>query len=295
MLNRVEHGAKLVAMAAAAMGVVLLIGAALTFKVHPDAEAYWLAANRVREGHALYGGPHSDETEIFRYAPWFAFAWVPLTYLGHDAALMTWRAILAAGIGFAIWPLVRRPSPASATLALLMAGLLASHLPAANVTPLIVGILVVGLRSRVGPILLGLAGSLKLFPLMLVAGYVAERRWLFAAVATGVAGMLWLNILAFDVLLYSQIGDPQFYVGGLSLVSVSPLLWLPIAVVSMTVVLILAFRRSRWTWLAAGAAIPLAVPRIWLPDAAYVLAGLVALPTMLNGAPSRRREKGHAG
>ena len=43
-------------------------------------------------------------------------------------------------------------------------------------------------------------------------------------------------------------------------------------------VLGLAFRGSRWTWLAAGAAIPLAVPRVWLPDAAYVLIGLVILP-----------------
>ncbi|HLE58697.1 MAG TPA: hypothetical protein VJA85_03535, partial [Candidatus Limnocylindria bacterium] len=84
--------ARLIALAAAVMGAVLLIGAAWSVDVHPDAEAYWLAANRLRDGLALYGGPQGDETEIYRYAPWFAFAWVPLTYLSHDAALALWRA-----------------------------------------------------------------------------------------------------------------------------------------------------------------------------------------------------------
>jgi len=283
MLPRVEHVARLVALTAAALGAVLLIGAALSGGVHPDAEAYWLAANRLRDGLALYGGPRGDETEIYRYAPWFAFAWVPLTHLGHDGAFAAWRAILMASSVAAVWPLLRRPSPASVTLAVLIGGLLVSELPAANVTPLMVGVLVVGIRSRVGPVLLGLAASLKLFPLLLVAGFVAERRWLHAAVAIGVAGMLWLNILAFDVLLYTQIGGPTFYVGGVSLYTVSPLLWLPLAVLCGATVLALAVRRSPWTWLAAGAAIPLAVPRVWLPDASYVLVGVP------NGEPPERR------
>ena len=286
MLARIERVARLIALAAAVMGAVLLIGAAWSVDVHPDAEAYWLAANRLRDGLALYGGPQGDETEIYRYAPWFAFAWVPLTYLSHDAALALWRAMLLAASFAAVWPLVRRPSPASVTLAVLMGGLLISHLPAANATPLMVGMLVVGVRSRVGPILLGLAGSLKVFPLLLVAGYVAERRWLYAAVAIAVSSMLWLNILAFDVLLYTQIGGPSFYVGGVSLFSVSPLLWLPIAVACAGVVITLAVRRSPWTWLAAGAAIPLAVPRVWLPDASYLLVGLASLGE-LPGARDR--------
>jgi len=272
-MRRVEHAARLVAVTAATLGAVLLIGGSLTVDVQPDAEAYWLAANRLRDGVALYGGPRGDETVIYRYAPWFAFAWVPLTYLGHDGAFATWRAMLLAASVAAVWPLIRRPGPASLILATLMGGLFLSQLRAANVTPLMVGMLVVGLRSRVGPILLGLAGSLKLFPLVLVAGYLAERRWLHAAVAIGVASMLWLNILAFDVLLYTQIGGPTFYVGGVSLYSLSPLLWLPVAIGCASVLTALAIRRSRWTWLAAGATIPLAVPRVWLPDAAYVLTG----------------------
>jgi hypothetical protein len=278
----IERAARLIAITAAVLGVIVLIGAAVSSQVQPDADAYWHAAQRLRDGQALYGGPHGDETEIYRYAPWFAFAWVPLTYLGQDAAYVVWRGILLASTLVAVWPLLRRPSAASITLTILVGGLLVSNLPAANVTPLIVGALVAGVRTRAGPLLLGLAGSLKLFPLALLVGYVAERRWLAAVVATVVTAVLWLTVLAFDLPLYLQMGSPTFYVGGISLFAVSPLLWLPVAVVAAAIVLALAFRGSSWTWLAAGAAIPLAVPRVWLPDAAYVLVGLVVLPALVD-------------
>jgi hypothetical protein len=279
----IERAARLIAIAAAVLGVIVLIGAALSSNVQPDADAYWHAALRLRDGGALYGGPLGDETEIYRYAPWFAFAWVPLTYLGQGGAYLAWRTILVAATVVAIWPLLRRPSAASVTLAVLVGGLLISNLPAGNVTPLIVGALVVGVRSRAGPLLLGLAASLKLFPLVLVAGYLAERRWMSAVIATLVTAALWLTLLFFDLPLYLRMGQPTFYVGGISLFAVSPILWLPVALATAVVVVGLAVRGSRWTWLAAGAAIPLAVPRVWLPDAAYVLIGLVILPALLAG------------
>ena len=273
----IERVARLTAMTVAAVGILLLLGAALNSNVQPDADAYWLAAQRLRDGHALYGGPRGDETEIYRYAPWFAYAWVPLTYLGQDLAYSVWRSILVLSTLAAVWPLLRRPTPAAITLSVLLGGLLLTNLPAANVTPLIVGMLTAGLRTRVGPVILGLAGSLKLFPLVFVAGYVSERRWLAAAVAIAVASMLWLNILAFDILLYTQIGGPSFYVGGVSIFGVSPLMWVGVAGTLGLLLLSLVARRSPWAWMASAAAIPLAVPRVWLPDAAYLLTGVAEL------------------
>jgi len=286
----VERVSRLLALSVAVLGVVLLLGAALNGNVQPDADAYWHAALRIRDGQALYGGPRGDETEIYRYAPWFAFAWVPLTYLGQDAAYGVWRAVLLLSTLVAIWPLIRRPTLASVTLAILLGGLLVTNLPAANVTPLIVGALAAGLRTRVGPLLLGLAGSLKLFPLVLVAGYLAERRWGAAAVAIGVAGVLWLNVVAFDLRLFMQIGGPAFYLGGVSLLRVAALLWIPVALGTAALVIVLAVKGSKWTWLAAAAAIPLAVPRVWLPDAGYVLVGADRAPRSIDpthegGAP----------
>jgi hypothetical protein len=270
------------------LGVLLLIGAAFSVKVRPDAEAYWLAAYRLRAGLPLYGGLRGDETEIYRYAPWFAYAWLPLTYLAHDAAFAVWRGILLAASLGAIWPLLRRRTLASVTLAVLFGGLLVSALPPANATPLMVGALVIGLQTRIGPVLLGLAGSLKVFPLLFVSGYLAERRWLHAAVAIGVSAILWVHVLAFDVGLFAQIGGPSFYVGGVSLIGVSILLWLPVAIACLLAAGLLVLRRSPWIWLAAGAAIPLAVPRVWLPDAAYLLPGAIML---IRAIDDRRRQR----
>jgi Glycosyltransferase family 87 len=265
--------ARLTAMTVAVLGVLLLVGAAFGTNVHPDANAYWLAAERLRDGGALYGGPRGDETEIYRYAPWFAFAWVPLTYLGKDGAFLAWRGILLLSTLVAVWPLLRRPSPAALTLAVLLGGLLVSNLPAANVTPLIVGALVVSLRTRAGPLILGLAGSLKVFPVLFVAGYIAERRWWAAASALAVTALLWLTLLAFDLGAYASVGGPGFYVGGVSLFGVSPWIWTPVATALTLVIAGLARARSRWTWLATAVAIPVAVPRVWLPDAGYLLTG----------------------
>lgn len=286
--HRLETAARLLALAVAALGIGLLIGAVVSQTVRPDAEAYWLAAQRIREGLPLYASPRGDETEIYRYAPWFAYAWVPLTYLGHDLAFAVWRAILIVAILGGLWPLVRRPTPASITLAVLIGGLLISALPQANATPLMVGALAMTLQTRAGPVLLGLAGSLKVFPLVLVAGYLAERRWRRAALAIGISAVLWLHLLAFDIHLFMQIGGASFYLGGVSLLDVSLLLWLPVALGCAVLLVSFVLRRSPWTWLAAGAAIPLAVPRVWLPDAAYVLPGGVAL---LRAIEARRQSR----
>ena len=120
--RRPERWIRLFALAVAVLGVLLLIGAAFSVKVRPDAEAYWLAAQRLRGGLPLYGGPRGDETQIYRYAPWFAYAWLPLTYLAHDAAFAVWRGILLAASLGGIWPLLRRPTLASVTLAVLFGG-----------------------------------------------------------------------------------------------------------------------------------------------------------------------------
>ena len=284
----VERVARLVAMTIAVLGILLLMGAALNSNVHPDADAYWLAAQRIRDGHELYSGPTGDETEIYRYAPWFAYAWVPLTYLGREGAFLAWRAILLLGTLAAVWPLLRRPNPAAVTLAILLGGLLITNLPAANVTPLVVGSLAIGLRTRAGPVILGVAGSLKLFPLIFVAGYLAERRWLEALTATVIGLALWLHVLAFTFVGdYAQVARASFFVGGVSLYSVSPIIWAAVAGSIGLALLRMIRERSGWTWLTSAIAIPLAVPRVWLPDAAYILAGIGASRANQSGQEGR--------
>jgi len=271
-MRTAERVARLASMALALTGAVILIGAAMSANVHPDADAYWLAAQRLHQGLPLYSGPVGDETQIYRYAPWFAYAWLPLTYLPRELAFAIWRAILLATSVAAVWPLLRRPTPASLTLAVLMGGLLVSNLPAANVTALLVGLLTVTLRTRAGPVAVGIAASLKLFPILLAAGYVAERRWWAAAASVTVAVLLWAQLLLFDLSRYPvNIGGSSFFLGGVSLYRISPVVW-AVAVTCLVVALAgLARRRSPWTWLLAAAAIPTVVPRVWLPDAGYLV------------------------
>ncbi|HET6381255.1 MAG TPA: glycosyltransferase 87 family protein [candidate division Zixibacteria bacterium] len=281
---RVEAIARLAAVTIAGFGAVILIGAGWIPGVKPDADAYWLAALRLREGEPLYlpAAAYADEIDIYRYAPWFAYAWVPLTYLPQESAYLVWRALLAAGAVAAVLPILRRLTPAGLVLTLLIFSLLVSNLPAANVTALLVGALAVSLRTRAGPVVLGLAGSLKIFPLLLVFGYVAERRWRDAVVAVGVAAILWAHLLAFRLENYPT----EF--GGVGLYRLAAWLWPVVAVAAVVVIGGLAHRRSRWTWLAAGAAIPLAVPRIWLPDAAYTATAVGPTGTSAGGAPAAR-------
>ncbi|HEX3219896.1 MAG TPA: hypothetical protein VHU77_07715 [Candidatus Limnocylindria bacterium] len=264
--------ARLAAFAVALLGAVLLIGAGWTPNVQPDADAYWHAALRLREGMPLYLPAGADETEIYRYAPWFAFAWLPLTYLSQDAAYLVWRGLLLVAAIAAVAPLLRRPSPAAFTLSVLLFSLLVSNLPAANVTTLMVGVLAIGLPTRAGPYLLGAAASLKVFPILLVAGYVAERRWREAVISIAIAAVLWAHVLVFGLDTYptTTVSGESFYLGGVSLLALHPALLVTGVVVFAAAGMWLVVRGSRWTWLLAGAAIPTVVPRVWLPDAAWV-------------------------
>lgn len=64
-----------------------------------DSEAYWNAALRLRGGEPLYVpvDPGADEM-IARYAPWFAWLWVPLTMLPKGAVQVGWSLLLLAAV-----------------------------------------------------------------------------------------------------------------------------------------------------------------------------------------------------
>ena len=60
-----------------------------------DAGAYWNAAMRLRDGGDLYPVLASVEgSEIYRYAPWFAWLTVPVTYLPIQLAGALWSLVL---------------------------------------------------------------------------------------------------------------------------------------------------------------------------------------------------------
>src|ERR1700693_5769920 len=73
-----------------------------------DASAYWNAALRLREGGALYPLlANVDASEVYRYAPWFAWLTVPITFLPVQLAGALWSVVLLGASAAALVPLLR--------------------------------------------------------------------------------------------------------------------------------------------------------------------------------------------
>lgn len=235
-----------------------------------DMDAYWQAGMRLREGAALYP-VYSDPTaaEVYRYTPWFAFAWVPLTYLPIAFVRVLWSALLVAGVGAALLPLVRQPSHASIALAALLGSLLLRIASVGNVHPLLVAALVLGVARPSGPIWVGVAASLKIVPILFAVVYAARGEWRRAAVSTLVAAVLVAPTFLFDLGNYpADPGELSF-----SLYNRIPVAWAALALGLVTLAALVAWRRSAYSWLAMAVAALAALPRTFAYDFTFLLVG----------------------
>jgi hypothetical protein len=229
-----------------------------------DASAYWNAALRLREGAGLYPVlANVDASEVYRYAPWFAWLTVPWTYLPQQAAGALWSAVLLAGSGLALIPLVRaRAWLAVAFFAPILIGISA----VGNVHPLIIASLVWSLERRSGPIWIGVAASLKVFPILFAVVYLGRGQWGRAALAVAVTALLWAPALLYDLRGYAtEAGQAA------SLISV-PILWA--VVVGAAIGMTLRLAPGRFGWLAAATTVVLALPRLFLYDVTYLMVGV---------------------
>ena len=173
-----------------------------------DIGAYLQAAARLRDGLPLYA-PMSDPSLVYRYAPWFAAAWIPMTYLPRLAVEVTWALILVGATLASVWQF--RHSAAEVCLALLLGGILYRTAGWANVQPLVVVALVYLLPTRAGPWTIGVAASLKLLPFLFVAVYLWRRDWRSVGIGLGVALLLWVPALFFGLSTYEISRAPNLY------------------------------------------------------------------------------------
>jgi hypothetical protein len=238
-----------------------------------DMDAYWNAAMRIREAQPLYP-PVADPAAvvIYKYAPWFAWAWLPLTFLPKALVGAAWSCVLVAASVAAIAPLFNPPSQARFATASLLASLLLWSASSGNVQPLIVAVLVHGIARRSGPVWIGAAASLKIFPLFYALVYLGRREWLrlFAAVAVG--AILWAPALLVD-LTHFQGGvadspNPAF--------EVSPVAYCLIVLTAAGATLLTAQRHSRYAWIAAAAGLFAILPRVSLIDLTHLAVGASA-------------------
>jgi hypothetical protein len=261
------------------LAVAICIGMGLAFAIAnirswelEDADAYWNAAMRLREGTDLYiavpGG--ADEMVAYRYAPWLAWLWMPLTFLPKIIAQVGWSAVLLGAIAVALRPLAKARSVAAICLLFLLGGLLIRTASTGNVHALMVAGLVWGAPRRSGPLWIGLAASLKFVPIGYALIYAGRREWARAGLAVAVA-----VVLLAPALLYDLGGYPTEAGESLSLLSIAgPVPWVVASVILAAAPFILA--RTRLAWVAASVAVLAAIPRLDLYDLTYLLVGLDA-------------------
>jgi hypothetical protein len=164
-----------------------------------DVHAYLGAAQRVLDGAALYVTT-PDVSDAYLYAPWFAFAWIPFTFLPQLWVEIAWAGILVGATVAALLPF--RHSWAGVALALLLGGLLYRTAGWGNVQPLLVAALLYSVPTRAGPWAIGLAASLKPLTLGLLVVHAWRRDWRAVGIGLGVAAVLWLPIVFFNPTSY---------------------------------------------------------------------------------------------
>jgi hypothetical protein len=233
-------------------------------------DANWNAAMRLRDGQALFP-PLTDPSaaDVYRYSPWFAAAWLPLTFVPKVVVGVAWSATLLAATAAALLPL-RRGGLTGVAVAFLLGSFLVWGASVGNVQPLIVAALVHGLERRSGPLWIGISASLKAVPLLYALVYVGRRQWWRAAASVLVTAVLVAPFLLVDLANYpAGSGDAPS-----PLMAISPLLYGAALAGLMALTVVLGARQSRYDRLAAATAVLAALPRITLLDLPQLLVGI---------------------
>jgi hypothetical protein len=220
-----------------------------------DSLGYWNAGEHIRTGAQLYfdaGDPFGSE--VFLFAPWFAWLWAPLTLLPKFPVLFGWMVLMLVATYWAVRPFFRQGLYGVA-LGCILGYALAWGALWGNVMPLLVGSLIRSAGRRSFPVFVGLAGSLKILPIIYMWPYAAQRRWREVGVALAIAGLLWA-----PALIYGLSGYPTGFSPTLSLLRVSGALWAGLALAA--VLLAILARHSRWRWLTTSLAILALYPRL---------------------------------
>jgi hypothetical protein len=233
-----------------------------------DSDAYRQAANRLIAGEDLYVQAETQD-EAFRYAPWFAAAWVPINALPELVGDIAWFGLLLVASVVSVVPLARRPELAARLLALFGGTMLVWTAARGNVHPLVMVSLIHGIDRRSGPLWVAIAASLKAVPIFFALVYVVRREWWRAVAAVALTALLVAPMPLFG-------WEPGSTDPGESLslwYLVSPVAFAVGAAAVLVAAGLAAWRAQRWTALAAGVAAILALPRLLLYDLTYLLVG----------------------
>ena len=236
-----------------------------------DVAAYWDAAERIRAGEPLYVAGVANASDLYRYAPWFAYAWVPLTLLPRELVTDAWVVLMLVAALASTLPLLRQGLPGTAAVALFLP-LQVQGAMFGNVQPLLVLMLLWGVERRSGPLWIALGASLKAVPLLLALVYAGRGEWRRAGLAVLLTAVLVVPAFLFDLSGYSTQPGP----GNMSLISVAS--WLYVAVALVSLVLAFVAARSPYRWVAGALTMIAVLPRFLTYEISFLLVG-AAHPT----------------
>jgi hypothetical protein len=230
-----------------------------------DWQAYYYAAQRLRTGDPLYPPVEDPGTaSVYRYPPWFAVAWIPLSYLPPEVASVVWVTAMFVAGGFALAPLLSSGSRPAILLGALLLPFLAQAAIHGNVQPLLVALLVHTVDGRLGPIAIGVAASLKGFPVIYAFVYAVRREWRNFGISVCVTAAL------AGTLLLADLANYPLYPGSLAgLWLISPIAWGLGAVIAIATAV--WFARSSVGWFAASVAVVMSIPRLLYYDMTFLL------------------------
>ncbi len=246
---------------------------ALSRDAGADVAAYWEAAERIRAGEPLYVAGVANASNLYRYAPWFAYVWVPLTFLPREAVTVGWVGLMIAAAILSTAPLFRHGLAGSAAFAL-FAPIQLQAAVFGNVQPLLVLMLLWGVERRSGPLWIAIGASLKAVPLLLALVYAGRGEWRRAGLAVALTALLAAPALLFDLSGYSTEPGP----GQISLTAVATQLYLAVAITMVGITFVAARGRSRFAWLAGAGAMMAALPRLLTYEIGFLLVGLAERP-----------------
>jgi hypothetical protein len=236
-----------------------------------DATSYWEAALRLRSGEPLYvAGIDPEDPVRYLYAPWFAFAWLPLTFLPQQLVFVAWSGVLLVAALLAIRPLLASGTVTGWLTGLMLGSFLVWTASRGNVQPLLILGLLTTLERRSGPFWVGVFASLKLVPIAYAVVWMARGQWLRAFIALAVTATLVLPALLFDISGYTTAAGAR--------PALLPSLPLQVAGVVAAVVITWRLARTRYALLAASALAMLALPRFVEYNVTFAAAGIPERP-----------------
>lgn len=241
------------------VGVFVLVVHLLTDPL-VDVHAYYEAAGRLNAGLPLYAAQGDvNSPHYYFYPPLLAILFRPLALLSFEAAAVIWEAGILASFGLTLWLLGLRNRRTWIAVGVL-AGPIAWSVSVGQAQVLVTLLVVLG-----NPAAVALAAQMKLLPALVALYWLGRRDWQNLGRFIGWSVMLVIaQVLVDPAGSFAFIGNTNLglvgQVNNLSPYSVSPVLWLVLAVAGLLATLRLAPTRAGWA--AAVAYSVLATPRL---------------------------------